>query len=211
MRVLLATNNPHKQIELAAILHDSHVTGPGDWGIDAAVDETGASFLENAMLKARAIRAELVRVAPRDARDIIVIADDSGLCVDALEGAPGIYSARFGSPDGGRTELDSATRNRLLLDSLAGEQTRSARFVCCMVAILAAERIVAAQETWEGSIAEQPSIATGGFGYDPVFVVPDRGCTAADLPPSVKNTISHRGRAAAVLSASLRAAISLDP
>ncbi|TVQ23951.1 MAG: non-canonical purine NTP pyrophosphatase [Spirochaetaceae bacterium] len=209
MRVLLATNNHHKRIELAAILHESHVTGPGDWGIDAEVDETGTTFLENAMLKARAIRAELVRIAPRDAHEVIVVADDSGLCVDALEGGPGIYSARFGSPDGGRTELDAATRNRLLLDSLTGETNRSARFICCMVAILSADRIVVAQESWEGSIAEQPSSATGGFGYDPIFTVPDRGCTAADLPPSVKNSISHRGRAAAVLGASLRAAIAI--
>lgn len=209
MRVLLATNNHHKRIELAAILHESHVTGPGDWGIDAEVDETGTTFLENAMLKARAIRAELVRIAPRDAHEVIVVADDSGLCVDALEGGPGIYSARFGSPDGGRTELDAATRNRLLLDSLTGETNRSARFICCMVAILSADRIVVAQESWEGSIAEQPSSATGGFGYDPIFTVPDRGCTAADLPPSVKNSISHRGRAATVLSASLRAAIAI--
>ena len=217
MQLLIATQNRHKRAEFAAIFPGHDVITPADLGIDFAVKETGDSFLANAMLKAQHLSA-LIRsgVAPASPGDrtaaieeSIVIADDSGLCVDALAGAPGIYSARFGSPDGGVTELDAASRNELLLHSLEGAGRRTARFVCCMAALLPRDRIVIAQESWEGEIARSASRGTGGFGYDPVFYLPGLQCTAADLPPAEKNRLSHRGRASQVLATGLAAALEL--
>lgn len=211
MQLLLSTNNAHKRAEFQGIFSGDDVLVPSELGLKLDVAETGTTFLENALLKARALH-ELVgaREDLGACHGAVVIADDSGLCVDALGGGPGIYSARFGSPDGGATELDATARNALLLETLAGVRERSARFVCCMVALLPGSRMVVAQESWPGTIAEEPSKASGGFGYDPVFVVPGRGVTAADLGDDEKNRISHRGRASRVLRAGLHAALGLD-
>ena len=210
MQILLATNNQHKLRELQAILENHEVLAPGELGITSVVEETGTTFLQNALLKATTIRAQAIRsLAGRAAAEkLIVVADDSGLCVDALDGRPGIYSARYGSPDG-ETELDAGVRNARLLRELGDEPRRSARFVCCMVAILADYRVISAQESWEGEITTEQANTDGGFGYDPVFYVPSTGCTAAELPPAQKNTMSHRGRATSVLVAALEAAESL--
>ncbi len=217
MQLLIATQNRHKRAELATIFPDHDVITPADLGLDFDVDETGDSFVANALLKARYL-SELVRSgaaqpAPGSTTTGIsapvIIADDSGLCVDALAGGPGIYSARFGSPDGGKTELDAATRNQLLLQALEGAERRTARFVCCMTALLPRDRILVVQETWEGEIARSASRGTGGFGYDPVFYLPGLGCTAADLPPEEKNRLSHRGRASKVLATGLATAVGL--
>ncbi len=204
MQLLIATMNRHKAREFAAIFADHDVKNPEELGMTFDVDETGDSFLANAMLKATRLREQLDGQAGPAS---IIIADDSGLCVDALSGAPGIYSARFGSPDGGKTELDAPTRNELLLRALDQVGSRRARFVCCMVALLPNERFTIAQESWEGEIALAPSEATGGFGYDPVFYLPELGCTAADLPAGKKNRLSHRGRASRVLAAAIEAAL----
>lgn len=204
MQLLLATNNRHKRSEFAGIFPEHVIRTPSDLGLALDVDETGESFLANALLKAEQLRSLVQRAGqPSVDRDAAVIADDSGLCVDALGGAPGIYSARYGSPDGGTTELDASARNELLLQSIAGVADRSAHFVCCMVALLPHDRVIIAQETWTGRVAERPSAASGGFGYDPVFYLPERGCTAADLSAEEKNRISHRGRASRVLHAAL--------
>ncbi len=166
----------------------------GEFGV-ADADETGLTFVENAIIKARA--------AARQAR-LPTIADDSGLEVDALHGAPGIYSARYAG---------SAARDddnlRKLLQELTGvpENERSARFRCLMV-YLRHERDAApiiSQGTWEGRILFQAR-GTNGFGYDPVFFVPSHRCSAAELLPEIKNQLSHRGQALRKLVTELSAA-----
>ena len=119
-----------------------------------------------------------------------VIADDSGICVDALDGRPGVYSARYGSES-----ISDGERNALLLEEMKGVERRGAHYVCCMVAILGTDHFGVAQETWHGEIAQAPSEGTGGFGYDPIFYLPDRGLTVADIDDAEKDAISHRGKA----------------
>jgi XTP/dITP diphosphohydrolase len=210
MRILLATNNAHKRDEFRLIFPEHEIITPAELEIEFDVEETGETFLENAILKAEALRARLSEDQGEGERtSVAIVADDSGLCVDALGGAPGIYSARFGSPDGGKTELEASARNQLLIDALEAAKTRAAHFVCSMVALLENDRIVVAQESWMGEISESPSSGTGGFGYDPVFFVPGLGKTAAELSPEEKNRFSHRGRASRVLAAALNEAASL--
>ena len=185
---LLATNNKHKKQELQQILTAVELKTPDEIGVDFDCDETGKTFLENSMLKARTLY-ELTGKP--------VIADDSGLCVEALNDGPGIYSARYGSPEGG-PDLESSERNAFLLKNLSGfkgAEQRKAFFVCCMTAIIDEYRVYTVQETMNGSIAEIP-YGQGGFGYDPVFFLAEYGKTVAELPENEKNRISHRGRAA---------------
>ena len=210
MQILLATNNQHKRDEFSRILDGFDVVTPADLGVEFSHHEDGSSFADNAMGKARALRSALLAGRRAAAAPLpVILADDSGICVAALGGGPGIYSARFGSPDGGRTELPAAARNQLLLDSLRTATDRDARFVCCLAALVDGERFIVAQESWEGVIAHAPS-GGGGFGYDPVFYLPGRGRTAAELSPEEKDRLSHRGRAATVLVAALRASASLN-
>jgi len=187
MNIWFATNNAHKKEELQAILQ-TNLKIPSEEGIDFDPEETGLTFYENALLKARELRKILRNT---DA----VIADDSGLCVDALEGRPGIYSARYGSENG--KKLTSEQRNNLLLDELGDNPKRSARFVCAMVLLLSDDRFFLAQEAIEGEIVKgrEMSKGEGGFGYDPIFLVPGLGRTAAELSSQEKNNISHRGKA----------------
>jgi len=187
MNIWFATNNAHKKEELQAILQ-TNLKIPSEEGIEFDPDETGLTFHENALLKARELRKLLKNT---DA----VIADDSGLCVDALEGRPGIYSARYGSENG--KKLTSEQRNNLLLDELGDNPKRSARFVCAMVLLLSGDRFFLVQETIEGEIVKgrEMSRGEGGFGYDPIFLVPGLGRTAAELSSQEKNNISHRGKA----------------
>ena len=213
MRVMVATGNVHKLRELAAILTHFEVISPADAGIEFEFEETGATFEENALGKARALLTQVRESRRHGERPMVsvdaVIADDSGICVDALGGAPGIYSARYGSPDGGRTELPATERNRLLLEAVAGADNRGAAFVCCMVAALGTDRYIVTQERWAGRLADEPSDGRGGFGYDPIFFLPGVGCTAAELSDEEKNRLSHRGRAARVLASALEAALRL--
>jgi XTP/dITP diphosphohydrolase len=195
---LLATNNQHKKIELQQILTGISLRTPDELGIDFDCDETGSTFLENSVLKARTL-FELTGKP--------VIADDSGLCVAGLKGAPGIYSARYGSPEGG-PDLESSERNSFLLKNmmhLRGAENREAVFVCCMSAFIDSYRVYTVQETIKGYITEEP-YGAGGFGYDPVFYLPEYGKTVAELSDSEKNKISHRGRAAAILGRLLEGA-----
>lgn len=195
MVLWFATGNPHKRNELAAILVGADIRIPADAGLAFDPDEDGKTFLENALIKAHSLY-RLVK-AP-------VIADDSGLCVDALDGRPGIRSARYGS-EGGRV-LDGVERNLLLLRELEGAASRRARFVCAMALMLSEDRFFAVQETLEGEISAEPR-GQGGFGYDPLMYLPERGLTVAELPDGEKNAVSHRGKAAKALSvflASLR-------
>lgn len=191
MELLLATNNQHKKLELSQILNQHKIITPDEIGIDFDCDETGTTFLANSLLKAET----LFEIAGRP-----VIADDSGLCVDGLEGEPGIYSARYGS--GGGPELSSGERNNFLLGRMKHLTTpgeRSAHFVCCMSLIIDEYRVYTIQESVDGSITFEPA-GCGGFGYDPVFFLPDYGMTVAEIGEDEKNKISHRGRAASRLA-----------
>ena len=146
------------------------------------VEETGSTFLENALLKARAVAA---------ATGCLALADDSGLEVDALNGAPGVRSARFAGPG-----ADDAERNRRLLQMLQGvpPERRTARYVAAIAIADPAGEARTTAATCEGAIAPSPR-GEGGFGYDPIFLLPDRGLTMAEISPEEKNRISHRGRA----------------
>lgn len=192
-KMVLATNNVGKARELNAMLADLDVeiTAQGALGIPA-VKETGRSFAENAVLKAR---------HAAEASGLPAIADDSGLEVDALQGAPGIHSARYAGPQASdRDNLDK------LLQELASvtEDRRAARFRCA-IAYLASPQAAPKvfESAWEGRILGSPR-GHNGFGYDPVFFVPEKGCTSAELPPEVKNKLSHRGKAFALLAAYLQ-------
>lgn len=184
-KIVLASNNPGKINEFTEMLAsvDLAVHPQNEWQIPDA-DETGLTFLENAILKAR--HASSLTGLP-------AIADDSGLCVDALNGAPGIYSSRYAGPN-----ADERTYTQKLLDDLKDipEDKRSARFVC-VLALLRHEndpQPLIAQATWEGSILTERR-GSGGFGYDPVFFVPQEQCAAAELTPQRKHQLSHRGKA----------------
>ncbi|MDR3341715.1 MAG: RdgB/HAM1 family non-canonical purine NTP pyrophosphatase [Treponema sp.] len=190
MTIWFATGNIHKKQELQAILSGHGIKIPADRGIDFDPDETGTSFLENALLKARA----LYRLVQEP-----VIADDSGLCVDALDGRPGIYSARYSGPEGagsttGGKILSAPERNALLLQELGDNPCRSARFVCAMALLLNEDRFFIAQETLEGEIIPTAR-GDKGFGYDPLLYLPALGRTVAELSEETKNRLSHRGKA----------------
>jgi XTP/dITP diphosphohydrolase len=195
MTIWFATGNAHKKAELAAILPGHEIRIPADAGIDFDPEESGSTFLDNALIKARA----LCRLAAEKDLSGPVIADDSGLCVDALGGRPGIYSARYGG-EGGK-KLDTAERNALLLRELGNNPSRKARFVCAMVLLLSEDRFFAAQETLEGEIISRAEDAQGrgGFGYDPILRLPELGRTVAELSEEEKNRLSHRGKAGRVI------------
>ena len=182
MRFVLATHNPGKLREMGEILKDFgiEVGSPKDLGITVDVEETGSTFAENAMLKAKAICK---------AADLPAIADDSGLCVDALGGAPGVYSARYGGEG-----LDDKGRYMLLLSSLRGAPTRAAHFACAVACAFPNGDTLTAEGRCDGSIAYAP-LGEGGFGYDPVFLLPGSGKTFGQLTQEEKSAVSHRGRA----------------
>jgi XTP/dITP diphosphohydrolase len=190
--IWFATGNEHKRGELAEILkgagHNCVVKMPKDAGLDFDPDENADTFLGNALIKAHALY-ELTG-GP-------VIADDSGLCVDALDGRPGIFSARYGVESG--KMADSGERNALLLREIGNNPLRSARFVCAMVLLLDKNRLFTAQETLEGEIIREAR-GGGGFGYDPILFIPAEGRTVAELPADKKNLISHRGKAARAIT-----------
>ncbi|MGD8346008.1 MAG: RdgB/HAM1 family non-canonical purine NTP pyrophosphatase [Lysobacterales bacterium] len=182
--LVLASGNKGKLREISELLRplDWQVRPQNEWNVPEAVED-GQSFLENALIKAR----HAARLTARPA-----LADDSGLVVDALNGAPGIYSARYAGGAG-----DEANYRKLLevLEG-TGDESRAAHFYCAMALLKNAEdpAPIVAVGRWDGYIAREPS-GGGGFGYDPVFFVPEKGCTAAELPAEVKNAMSHRGRA----------------
>ncbi|WP_024326615.1 RdgB/HAM1 family non-canonical purine NTP pyrophosphatase [Thioalkalivibrio sp. AKL19] len=193
-RVVLATGNPGKLREIRALLEPLGLTieAQSEHAVPEA-EETGLTFVENAILKARNAARHT---------GLPAIADDSGLEVDALRGQPGIYSARYAGAD-----ADDAANNARLLEALAGipPERRGARFRAVVVYLEHAEdpAPIIAEGAWPGRIAEQASGAEG-FGYDPLFFVPEEGCTSAELPPETKNRLSHRGQALQQLVASLR-------
>ncbi|MES9844493.1 MAG: XTP/dITP diphosphatase [Candidatus Sedimenticola sp. PURPLELP] len=191
--IVLASNNAGKVREINQLLakQQIEVVPQNDFDIPEA-EETGLTFVENAILKAR----NAARHSGRSA-----IADDSGIEVDALRGAPGIYSARYAG-----ASSDDAANNKKLLEALADveDAQRTARFQCVMVYMRHAEdpTPIICQGTWEGVILREPQ-GENGFGYDPLFLVPDQGCTSAELSADRKNSLSHRGQALRKLLAAL--------
>lgn len=184
MTILVASTNRHKLAELQALLPVVSLKTPMDLGLsDFDVEENGSSFAENAWLKASALW---------NLTGQPVLADDSGICVDALGGRPGIHSARYGSRDG--QPVDAAERNRLLLAEMRGIKQRSCRFVCCLTLLVSAQRFFTVQEVCEGLLLEAPR-GSHGFGYDPVVYLPELDKTVAELDPAEKNRYSHRGKA----------------
>ena len=183
--LLLATTNQHKLEEYRAIFSDLpfKLLALQDIHLDLDVEETGSTFAENAALKASTYA---------EASGMLTLADDSGLEIDALEGAPGVYSARFA----GR-ETSYAERFRIILERLKAlpMEPRTARFRCAIALAEPTGLIRIVEGTIEGVIADSPR-GEYGFGYDPIFLVPELGKTTAELPSEQKNFISHRGRAA---------------
>jgi len=197
MKIWFATNNAHKKQELQAVLN-LKLDIPSEYGIAFAPEETGMTFCENALLKARELRKLICK------NDEPVISDDSGLCVDALNGRPGVLSARYGEENG--KKLTSARQNLLLLEEMGDNPNRSARFVCAMVLLFENDRFFIVQETLEGEIVKNSEFirGDGGFGYDPVFVIPESGRTLAELAAEEKNRISHRAKAGKIISKILK-------
>ena len=182
MKLIIASGNPGKLREIRAILGGKfeEILSMKEAGIEHETVEDQDSFLGNAQKKAREIAALAGCAA---------LADDSGLCVDALGGAPGVYSARFCGRHG-----DDEANNRLLIEKLKGESDRRAHYACAVSLAYPDGREIHALGELHGAIVDTPSGA-GGFGYDPYFFLPEYGCTAASLPPEEKNRISHRALA----------------
>lgn len=182
-KIVLASGNPGKIREIQAMLPDHPIMPQSGFSISDA-EETGTTFVENAIIKARH--------AARHS-GLPAIADDSGLVVDALDGAPGVYSARYAGL--GSSDQDNLEKLLKTLDGVP-EAQRSARFICVLVFMqhAADPTPVIAEGVWEGRILTRPA-GSNGFGYDPVFWVPTHRCASAELPPEVKNALSHRGQA----------------
>jgi len=193
-RIVFAKGNENKMKEIRMILQDlgMEILSMKEAGVDVDIVEDGASFEENAEIKARAV----ARVLTND----IVLADDSGLEIDYLDKAPGIYSARFAGED---TSYD--IKNNILLDRMEGvpDEERTARFVCAVAAVFPDGTVDAVRETIEGRVAYEPA-GDNGFGYDPIFYVPEYGCTTAQMSPEQKNELSHRGKALRSMRAILK-------
>ena len=206
MKIYLATGNKNKKREMVELLQGHEIIIPSDENIEFDPDETGITFYENSLIKAKALY------------DIVhypVIADDSGICVDALGGSPGIYSSRYagpdfmhGKPDG--TKISQEEQNIFLIEQtnkaikdgnlpkmpyLHGP--RSCHYTCAMVLYAGPDRLFVAQETFEGTLIDDINnqAGSGGFGYDPIVFLPEYNKTVAQLTADEKNAISHRGKA----------------
>ena len=206
MKIYLATGNKNKKREMSELLPDHEIVIPSDENIEFDPDETGTTFYENSLIKAKALY------------DIVhhpVIADDSGICVDALGGSPGIYSSRYagpdfmkGKPDG--TKISQEEQNIFIIQQTSDaikngnlpempylNGPRSCHYTCTMVLYCGQDRLFVAQETFEGALIEdiKNQAGSGGFGYDPIVFLPEYNRTVAQLSADEKNAISHRGKA----------------
>lgn len=218
MTVWLATGNVHKKKELESILFSFTVKIPSDAGLKFDPEEKGSTFVDNALSKAEELHRLLEKHRPPlYTRGDPIISDDSGLCVDALNGRPGIHSARYcGMPGFFRAQnlsmpaavevpkaedraklLSAAEKNALLLEELGDNPRRTARYVCAMVLYYKTDRFFAVQETMEGELVKSMKAAKGkgGFGFDPIFLIPGLNRTVAELSEAEKNKLSHRGKA----------------
>ena len=184
-RIVFATGNAHKMVEIRSILEDLNmpIFSMKEAGVDIDIVEDGKTFEENALIKARAIS----KILSED----IILADDSGLEIDYLDKAPGIYSARFMGDDTPYIE-----KNTRILEKLEGveDKDRTARFVCTIAEVFPDGREEVVRGTIEGIIGHEIE-GENGFGYDPIFYVPEMGCTTATMSPEKKNELSHRGNA----------------
>ena len=193
-RIIFATGNAGKMREIREILADfgGEILSMKEAGVSTDAEENGASYEENALIKARAVAEK--------AGDAVVLADDSGLEIDALGGEPGIYSARYLGED-----TSYRVKNANLIERLAGvpEEKRTARFVCAIAAVLPDGRELVTKAAVEGRIGYEEK-GEGGFGYDPIFYVPEFGRTTAELSEEEKNQISHRGKALRLMKEELR-------
>lgn len=189
MKVVLASKNPHKLVEIGAIMQKFGIelVLQSDLGVDIEVEETGSTFEENSYLKAAAVMR---------ATGLPALADDSGIAVDALGGAPGIYSARYGFDD----SLDDHGRLLLLLKNMehVPDGSRQAQFVCVITLLTPDGRCIQSRGEAHGQITRMES-GGNGFGYDPIFFYPPFGKTFAELAPEEKNRVSHRAEALKIL------------
>lgn len=196
MRLVFATGNQGKMREIRDIMSDSgyEIVSMKEAGVDPEIEEDGTTFEENAMIKAR----EVSKLLPDD----LIIADDSGLEVDALGGEPGIYSARYLGHD-----TPYSVKNADIIRRLEGKEgaERSARFVCAIAAVFPDGREKCVRATIEGQIGFEEK-GEHGFGFDPIFYVPELGCTTAEIPETEKNKISHRGKALKLMKEELKKA-----
>lgn len=203
MKIYLATGNLNKKREVQELFPEHTVVIPKDEGIAFDPEETGTTFYENSLIKAKVLW---------DMVHCPVLADDSGICVDALDGAPGIYSSRYAGPDFMKGKPDGTKISQDEQNNFIVQQTsdaikagyaggRKAHYTCAMVLYMGPDRLFVCQETMEGEIIDDISNArgTGGFGYDPLFYLPEFGKTAAELTADEKNAISHRGKASRLL------------
>lgn len=191
-RIIFATGNAGKMKEIREILADTgaEILSMREAGIELDIEENGTTFEENALIKAKAVAGKT---------DDIVLADDSGLEIDYLNGEPGIYSARYLGED-----TPYAFKNQTILERLSGvpKEKRTARFVCAIAAVMPDKTALVTRETVEGYIGEKPA-GENGFGYDPIFYVDEYGCSTAELTEEKKNEISHRGKALRAMKAKL--------
>lgn len=183
-RIIFATGNAGKMKEIRMILKDldCEIVSMKEIGVDPEIVEDGETFAENAEIKAKAVW---------EYTKDVVLADDSGLVIDHLNGEPGIYSARYMGED-----TSCEIKNRNLIERMAGTEgaERAARFVCNIAAVLPDGRVLHTEAAMEGQIAKEPA-GCGGFGYDPILYLPEFGMTSAELTAEQKNQISHRGKA----------------
>ncbi len=190
-RLVIATNNAGKLREFRQLLGGCgfELLTPRDLGVNFEPAETGSTFAENATIKA---------VEAADACGLVALADDSGLEVDYLGGRPGIFSARYAGGDRTNPTISESEQLELLLGEMEGvpDEQRTACFRCVIAIAVPGGSVQLADGVFEGRIAHAPR-GTHGFGYDPIFLLPERGVTSAELPPEEKNRISHRGQAAA--------------
>lgn len=193
MRIVFATGNKNKMREIREILGGlgMEILSMKEAGVDGDIVENGTSFTENSMIKAKAVHEMIREKSSEEARETIVLADDSGLEVDYLNGEPGIYSARYMGEDTSYT-----IKNNKIIERLEGvpDEERTARFVCAISAVLPDGKTYSCQGTMEGRIGYEIA-GENGFGYDPIFFLPEFGKTSAEISPEEKNSISHRGKA----------------
>lgn len=198
-RIVFATGNAGKMKEIRLILGDlgCEILSMKEAGVNPEIVEDGTTFAENAEIKAKAVWA---------LTGDIVLADDSGLVVDYIGGEPGVYSARYMGED---TSYEIKNRNLIERLSDAPEAGRTARFICNIAAVMPGGQVLHTEAAMEGVIAHEPA-GSGGFGYDPILMIPEYGVTSAELTIDQKNRISHRGKALEAMKAALRNALEED-
>lgn len=196
MKAVLASKNPHKLVEISQITKkfDMELVLESELGVDIDVEETGTTFEENSFLKANAVM---------QATGLPALADDSGIAVDALNGEPGIYSARYGFDE----SLDDAGRVQLLLKNMEAvpDGARQAQFVCVITLVTPEGKVIQARGEVHGEVLRETA-GEGGFGYDPIFYYPPFGKTLAQVTPEEKNQVSHRAKALKILYEKLKEA-----